>query len=279
MGNSMKHLNIFTLTWNGKELLTKLKNSLIPALSNINWTWFIKDNNSLDNTVEEVLSWGDNIKVIAYKNNLQNFSQGNNLLFNEAAPKDEDYILLLNNDIIFNDKSSIKKMIKIMEENKNVGVVGARLKFTNTNNLQHAGVVFSRKTNSPLHFRLNQLSDNNAEKNRLFQVVTGAVLLTKAEYYKKSNKNSSGNYGLDENYCWSFDDVDLCLAIYYNLEKKVVYCGSTDIYHEDSSSLKKMPSNRLFLPHNLNVLRTKWASRFCFDHEMYEKDSKFNLYL
>ena len=273
-------LNIFTLTYNGCDLLTKLKDSLIPSLNDIDYQWFIKDNASTDNTISIISSWAENkIKLIAYKNNLQNFSEGCNLLFNEASPEDEDYILLLNNDVIFKDSNSIKNMIKIMENDSNVGVVGARLLFTNTENLQHAGVVIDQKMKAPLHFRLNQKSDNNAIKNRMFQAVTGAVLLTKTKYYKNVCKNKDNSVGIDNCFNWGFDDIDLCLAVKYNMEKKIVYYGKSNIYHEDSASLKKMPTNRLFLNHNLNQFRTKWVKRCCFDRELYEKDSNFCLYL
>lgn len=271
-------LHIFTLTYNGVDLLKSLKESIVPALSNQDYIWYIKDNASTDNTFEIASSWGDKVKVIKYKDNLQNFSQGCNLLFNEASPNDKDYILLLNNDIIFNDTTSINKMINIMEKDPSIGVVGARLLYTNTNKLQHAGVVFDNRTKAPLHFRLNEDTDLDSEKNRLFQVVTGAVLLTKAEYYRNAYTNSDGNNGMDQNYFWGFDDVDLCLSIRYNLEKKVVYCGSTNIYHEDSKSLKKIPTNRLFLPHNMRHLHSKWLNRCCFDRFIYENNKDFNLY-
>lgn len=272
-------LYILTLTWNGLDKLTKLKDSLLPSLSDIDYTWIIKDNASTDNTIETVKSWEGNIKLIPYKNNLQNFSQGTNMCFNEASPQNNDYVLLLNNDIIFNNNTSISKMIYLMEKDNNIGAVGARLLFTDTNKLQHAGVVFNNNFKAPSHFRLNEESDEDAEKNRLFQVVTGAVLLTKAGYYRKANHNvKSGNDGMDEKYHWGFDDVDLCLSIYYNLEKKILYCGGTNIYHEDSSSLRKVPTNRLFLTHNLVHLKQKWEHRYCLDQDIYTSDRKFNLY-
>ena len=216
-------LHIITLTWDGIDKLTKLKDSLLPSLTGIDYTWFIKDNASSDDTAAIAASWEGNIKVIPYKNNLHNFSQGCNLCFNEASPGVNDYVLLLNNDIIFNDKTSISKMINLMEKDNDLGAVGARLLFTDTNKLQHAGVVFSNKTKAPTHFRLNDKTDEDSKKNRLFQVVTGAVLLTKADNYKNVFHNvKSGNDGMDENYQWGFDDVDLCLAIYYNMNKKIL---------------------------------------------------------
>ena len=275
----MSKIYVFTLTWNGLDKLTKLNNSLMPAVKGLDYEWLIKDNGSEDNTVDIAKTWKGNINVIAYKNNLQNFSKGMNYLFKEASPADDDYILLLNNDIVFNDTTSIQNMINLMEKDANIGVVGARLLFSDTNKLQHAGVTFHYKTKAPLHFRLGETTDKNANKNRQFQVVTGAVLLIKAGDYRKVFYNTkSGHYGMDENFHWGFDDVDLCLAVKYNMNKKVVYCGKTNIYHEDSASLKKVPTNRLFLTHNLNYLRNKWNHRYCLDHDLYVKDPNFNLY-
>lgn len=271
-------LHILTLTWNACDKLTKLKESLIPALDGIEYNWLIKDNASKDNTVEVASNWGNNVRVISYKNNTQNFSTGMNFLFNEATPHDNDHILLLNNDVIFNDKYSIKNMINVFDKDNHVGVVGAKLLYTNTDRLQHAGVVFDEKHKMPMHYRLNQTCDNVANKNRQFQVVTGAVLLTKAGFFKNAFVNKNGNGGMDENYHWAFDDVDLCLSIKYNLGKKIVYCGNTNIFHEESASLKKVPTNKLFMPHNTNYFLNKWKNRYTFDKDLYTKDTKYNLY-
>ena len=272
-------LYILTLTWNGCDKITTLKNSLIPSLDGIDYTWLIKDNASKDDTIKVASEWGDKVKVIPYKNNLQNFSAGMNFLFTEAAPKDDDLIMLLNNDVIFNDTTSIHNMINIIQKDDKIGAVGARLLYTNTDKLQHAGVVFHNEIRTPTHFRVNEKNDKNSEKNREFQVVTGAVLLTKGEYFRNAWKdNKSGTHGMDENYHWAFDDVDFCLSIKYNMEKKIVYCGKTNIFHEESATLKKNPTNKLFMLHNVNYLQKKWDKRYSLDQDIYKADPKYNLY-
>lgn len=272
-------LHLLTLTWNASDKLSKLKESLLPALSDVEYTWLIKDNASKDDTVKVASSWDGNIKVIPYKDNRQNFSEGMNFLFAEAAPKDNDLVMLLNNDVVFNDKKSIKKMMDIIQKDRSVGVVGARLLYTGTDQLQHAGVVFNNSYNMPMHFRSGEKSDSNAEKNREFQVVTGAVLLTKAEYFRNAClENKSGISGMDEKYHWAFDDVDFCLSIKYGMDKKVVYCGETNIFHEESASLKKNPTNRLFMSHNTNHLSAKWGKKWKLDLYDYSHDPKHNLY-
>jgi len=202
-----------------------------------------------------------------------------NYCFEEASPKDNDHVLLLNNDVIFNDSKSIKQMMSLIDKDNSIGAVGARLLYTNTDELQHAGVVFHPMHRMPMHFKAGKKTDAPAEKDRQFQVVTGAVLLTKAEYFKNAcTTNKSGRKGMDEKYHWAFDDVDLCLCIKYNLEKNIIYCGSTNIFHEESSSLKKVPTNKLFMPNNVNLLTSKWYGRYTCDLLNYQNDKDYNLY-
>jgi GT2 family glycosyltransferase len=262
----MSKLIIQTLSWNGYDKLEKLKNSLLPALDilHLSWQWDIKDNGSKDNTVEQVKNWNHpNINVFAYPNNNQNFSEGMNWLHEQAKPEENDFILLLNNDVICNDVNSIKNMIQLMENDESIGIVGAKLLYTNTDLIQHVGVVWN--SHGPTHFRSKEKCDSYANKNREFQAVTGAVLLTKSKYFSLNNA-----------YIWCFEDVDMCLNVKYNLNKKIIYCGNTNFFHEESASLKKNPRNKLFMNHNINLLKSKWC--VFMDLQDYERNVNHNLY-
>jgi GT2 family glycosyltransferase len=276
----MSKLIILTLSWEGRDKLETLYPTLINSLENINYEWYIKDNGSKDNTIELEKIWkNENVHIIQYPHNRDNFSQGCNLLFKEASPDPEDLILLLNNDIIFNDTTSLTNMIGILNNDENIGVVGARLIYKGTNTLQHAGVVFVPRYNTPTHFRAGQIVDENSKRNREFQAVTGAVLLTKAKYYQNVfTDNKSKINGLCENLVWAFDDIDLSLAIHVNMKKKIVYCG-TNIFHEESASLKKNPINKMFLTHNLQYFLNKWRGKYIIDSDIYNKDPNHKLYL
>jgi GT2 family glycosyltransferase len=272
-------LHILTLSWNGSDKLQKLYPSLMPALDNVDYTWWIKDNGSKDDTIDVVKSWEGNIKIIPYKDNRQNFAEGMNYLFQRVSPPDNDLIMMLNNDVIFNDTTSITNMLSIINKDTTVGVVGARLLYTGSNLLQHAGVIFDPRYKTPMHFRAGEPTDADAERNRLFQVVTGAVLITRAGCYRNvCTTNKSGISGMDEQFHWAFDDVDLCLAVNYNQKRKIIYCGGTNIFHEESATLKKNPANRLFLNHNLMRLFDKWQGTYVIDRDIYTHDSRHNLY-
>lgn len=198
--DNMSKLYILTLHWNNVVNLKRLHDSLIRSLKDIDYVWYIKDNGSVDGSEEYIKSiLSDNIKCHFTKHNRHSFSEGMNILFEKCNPNDEDLVLLLNNDLWFDDELSIKNMISIIDNDLDVGVVGARLLYPN-NNLQHAGVVFlKRYSYLPFHYRHNEKSTPKDEKNKEFQAVTAALALTRAKYYKNvCSTNKSGRPGLDE---------------------------------------------------------------------------------
>jgi GT2 family glycosyltransferase len=262
-------LHILTLNWNGKEKLKELYPSLIKSLSNIDYHWYIRDHNSNDGSQLLNDEWqNDKVSIIRYHTNKENFSQGCTWLFNEAKPSPDDYVMLLNNDVVFNDTTSISNMISLFEKDADIGVVGARLLYKDTNKLQHAGVIFVPGYKTPTHFRAHEVADDLSKQNREFQAITGAVLITKAKYFQ-----------MDSNLIWAFDDVDMCMTIKFDMHKKIVYCGNTNIFHEESASLKKNPVNKMFLKHNLQYFLTKWKDRYQIDQEAYITNPKHNLYI
>lgn len=272
-------IHIFTLTWNGLPLLSELYPSLVQSLKGLPYLWHVKDNGSKDGTVDAVKTWAKfdpSIRVYEYPDNNLNFAEGMNWLYQQSSPEPEDLILLLNNDVIFQDCTSIQSMVDAMTPD--VGVVGARLLFTGSDRLQHAGVVFESNSRMPMHFRANEPSDKDAEANRYFQAVTGAVLLTKAKYYADvCRTNKSGRLGMDEIFRWAFEDIDLCLAVAANHNKKVVYCGRTNIFHGESVSLKKNPVNKLFMTPNVNHFKTKWLNKYSIDIFNYASDKNYKV--
>lgn len=267
-------LYILTLTWQGKDKIITLKNSLLPALDGIEYTWAIKDNGSTDGTIEEIESWSNpNIKLFDYHNNLQNYSEGNNWLFLRMPYKEkEDLVLLLNNDIVFNDVSSIKNMVEIFK-NKEIGIVGAKLNYTdNPKLIQHCGVLYHpANIGTPFHFRAKQKEEARDRENRFYPAITGAVLLTRASIWRQTN-------GLDPKFQWCWDDVDFCLQV-QDLGYKVVYCGQTNILHSESATLIKNPVNKAFFDQNLRYFISKWKHRIDKTLvEKYAKDPKYLLY-
>ena len=272
-------LKILTLNWNGKEKIKILQKSLLPALQDIEFEWLIKDNGSKDGSLEEIKSWDHSkINLIAYPNNQQNYAQGMNFLFKEATPKDDDIILTLNNDVILQDTTSLKNMIKILQTDKNVGIVGAKLNYTNTTNIQHCGVLFHSRNGLPYHHRSGIIEQARDRINRYYPVVTGAVAMLPASVFNNCFENASGARGFNERFVFAFEDVDMCMRISHTLNKKVVYCGSTNIFHEESASLKKNPIHKMFLNHNCRLFLDTWHKQIDISLSRAYENAEHNVY-
>lgn len=264
-------LHIFTLHWNKKDSLGALKDSLLPALHGLEWVWHIKDNSSCDGSIEKIENWNhNNINLIKYKDNKQNYSQGMNFLFKETNPKPNDVILTLNNDIIFNDTTSLHNMINLLNK-EDIGLVGAKLNYKDSTKIQHAGVLFYPAHGLPYHYRAHEEETNYDRQNRLFPIVTGAVSLIKADILRELMFN--------ENYFWAFDDCDFSMRVKYFLNKEIVCCGQTNIFHEESSTLKKNPVNKVFFYQNANLFLNTWRNYIDISLPDKYQQTDYNLYL
>lgn len=266
-------LHALTLSYNGVEKLKKLQLNLIKNFARLNMEclWHVRDNGSKDDT-EKVLFDFDFVKLYKIDHNRDSFAKCVNYLFEMAKPADDDLILLLNNDVQFADEVSLLKMNALMNKT-GAGVVGARLLYTGTDKLQHAGVGFSNHLygQMPWHYRRGEKSDTTAEANRYFQAVTAAVCLVKASSFRRAG-------GMSEELRWAFDDIDLNFKI--GQKEKIAYCGETKIFHEESATLKKNNLNKLFMEQNVRYFKEKWWSnnkpKYKLDYELYLKDKSYN---
>jgi len=261
-------IHALTLNWNGRDKLEKLGPGLKTNFEGLDAEWYVRDNGSKDGSLDWLKAFGATTLEVGH--NRDSFAKGVNSLFELANPGEDDFILLLNNDVQFNEPEAIKKMLALQEKT-GAEVVGARLVYPAVTDfkLQHAGVIFSKRYNLlPYHFRPGEPVDSAARKNRYFQAVTAAVCLVKASAFRKIG-------GMDEGYKWAFEDIDMCLSI--GQFGKVAYCGETEIFHEESASLKKNPVNKMFVGKNVERFRKKWSGKYEIDHDMYLGNKDYNV--
>jgi GT2 family glycosyltransferase len=276
-------LHILILTWNGLHHLENLREGLFENINSIlkpsslsldDVYIYIRDNGSNDNTVKEISKW-DNIKLFDIGHNRDNYSKGNNFLFEKANPADNDFILLLNNDIIFKSHDSLREIFDLQEYTK-ADIVGAKLLYKdNQRKLQWGGTIFSKLYGMlPYHYRHGEIDDENSCQHRYFQVATGACMIINAKAFKDVK-------GFDEKLCWCFDDVDLGLRIGKLKPNNIAYCGTTNILHEESASLRKNPINKILMNPNVSYFKQKWwlnnKPRYRIDHDDYLKNPDYRI--
>ena len=121
----MNKLSVHLVTWNGAKYVPFLFESLRKQTYK-DWTLFVLDNNSDDNTVElikkELSNFSIQSKVVEDKTNL-GFAGGHNQAFKES---DAEYILLLNQDM-FLAPDCLEKVVRFLDQHPEAASVSPRL--------------------------------------------------------------------------------------------------------------------------------------------------------
>jgi len=259
---------IVTLTYNNPGLIKDLTASLKKHLPKNGWHHFIRDNSTNNETQELVKSLNDPRFSSSKFVNEGNYSSQHNDLMRDAMFDKYEHICLLNDDTIAMS-DFITPMVKLSKSNNEVGAVGATLFYPDMR-LQHCGVSF---LDDSLPFNINfqaiaklNLWPHTQAFDRQYYAVTGACLLIKVEDYKALG-------GMDEGFEWCFDDVDLCLRLGSELNKKCVTSSQAKLIHiENFSTLKNKTNLKPNFQSALKLIREKHKNNLPSDFNNYRMD-------
>jgi len=186
-----------------------------------------------------------------------NFSSINNFA---VAQLDGGYthILFCNNDIEAVENGWLERMLELGQQ-KDVGVVGAKLFYPDKQMIQHAGVIVGMNgiAGHAGQFMGKIGADGNPEKGYLGRLmatheqmaVTAACMLVRRDVFEQV-------HGYDEALAVGFGDTDLCLRI-YRAGYRVMFCPHAVLVHHESYTRGK--SSRDPHPKDSARFREKWA--------------------
>lgn len=220
------------------------KNYIIDCLNSINslnikdyiLKTIVVDNASTDNSVQLIKQGFPQIKIIQNQKNL-GFGQANNLAIKYGLKHKADFILLLNPDTKIDlDRKFLFKLIKIANQNKDIGILGPCLKYkTNKKTLYDYGGKLNIKLARAWHINKNRKLKNKTEKYLNRDFVSGACMLIKRKVFEK-------NIFFDSHYFLYLEDVDFCLQA-KRVGFKIVNVASAEIFHyggKSSNDYKKI---------------------------------------
>jgi len=252
-------LSIIIVSWNVKELLSRLLDSIFQYTEGISYEIIVIDNDSRDGTIDflktqyrEQIS-SQQLKLIENKFNA-GFAKANNQGLKIASG---EFIAFMNPDMELLENSFEKTMLAI-KQSPNVGVVTARLLYADKSlqpNLKSFPTLASQiLVLLKLHhffFWLPVLRKyflkniNYAEYNYVDQVM-GAFIFTRKEIIEKIG-------GWDEDYWLWWEDVELCRRI-KDLNYDILYIPTTEIIHYEGKSFEQTSGLRKQLRFNRGLL-------------------------
>jgi len=249
-------VSIITPTREGEDLIRKCWTALNANTSYPNWEWIVGDSDSQDGTVEFLRSLNDpRVKIIERNTTDGSFSSINNELAECATG---DYYLFLNNDTEPQPFWLYTMMSKIYHHEE-IGVVGARLKYPG-GSTQHCGVAFIPEGPANIgREALKRLPPEYVEADRFYQAVTAACLLIRKKDFEAVGK-------FDPVYHFCYEDIDLCLKVGHNLNKKILYAAKAIAIHDESATQKKLKQHGPLQKAGIVEFKKRWMAKVTKDY-------------
>jgi O-antigen biosynthesis protein len=218
-------VSIVVLNRNGADILNALLSSFVAVNSFERYEFIIVDHASKDESIAILKNWsarGVPITIVPLPYN-GSFSGSNNLAIREHAKG--DYVLLLNNDIVF-VQDVLPELVRTLQEDPRVGLAGIKLLDVVEDRgrnfyppIQHLGIRygdFGRRGILPYDEKLSPNSASEAFRSTNPAGVTGAAMLCRRVEYLAIG-------GLEEAYFYGYEDVDICLK-YRAINKQEIVC-------------------------------------------------------
>ncbi len=240
-------LSVITVTWNSKNLITKLLESILHFTKNIKYEIIVVDNNSSDGTVDTIQKTyrseinAGTIRVIANHDN-RGFSKGNNQGLKISRGQ---YVLFMNPDMELVE-NSFDKITDFFEKNEDISACTCQLNYGD-NSLQKTIKRFPTLLSQILvllklhHFLKKNKSirkylalDFDYSKQQPVEQAMGAFIFLRRSLIEKIK-------GWDEDYPIFWEDVELCKRI-SQLGEKIIYIPFTHVIHHESKSFAQVGS-------------------------------------
>lgn len=225
MSKKNKEIHLIILNWNGFQDTFECLTS-VQKMRNENIKITVVDNGSTEDDYNKLFSHFPDINLIRSDKNL-GFSGGNNLGIKYALDNNSDFILLLNNDTIV-EPDFLEPLLKIFEDEENVGIVSPQINYYNEpKKIWSEGGYISKIRGSGFAYSDKIKCDSKIEYGKK-DFVSGCCMLIKKDVFQK--------IGLfDENYFLYLEDADLCVRTTKS-GFNIFISNKSRIYHKVSKS-------------------------------------------
>ncbi|MBT5502707.1 glycosyltransferase family 2 protein [Candidatus Falkowbacteria bacterium] len=235
------HLSIITVSWNVRDLLSRLLDSIFQFTDDIEYEVIVVDNDSKDGTVESLHKYykpwikSGKLKIIDNKHNA-GFGKANNQGLKMSQGK---YVLFMNPDMELLE-NSFQKLHSFMKKTPNVGICTCRLlygdKTTQPNIKINPDLCSQILILLKLHHFLGFLpclkkylqKDFDYTQKSYVKQIMGAFVFTRQEIMAKME-------GWDEDYWIWWEDLQLCKDV-QELGHDLVYLPITEVVHYEGKS-------------------------------------------
>jgi len=224
MANSFR-IGVVTVTYNSAIVVPGFMDSVLKQ-SHSDFILYVVDNASSDETLRLVSGYSD-ARIVPIRNvDNTGVAEGNNVGIRAALRDGCTFVLLLNNDTVF-DAGLFATLLRGLDESQCAMIVPKILYFDPSNKIWSAGGAFSRWRGMSWHFGFNQIDDGRFDQPLEVEYSPTCCMLIRNNVFERVGL-------MDTKYFVYFDDTDFCLRA-YRRGIKLLYLPTAAVYHKVSS--------------------------------------------
>ena len=231
-------IGLVTITFNSADVLPEFLDSVAKQTYQ-NFFLYVIDNASSDNTIQEFeFRKKQNYQLIPNKNNL-GVAAGNNQGIKKALLEDCDFVLLINNDTVFEEKL-LQKLVDAYHQYGSSIITPKMMYYESNNVIWYAGGFFDRKKAwLNYHRGQNEVDKGQFQENDIVEYAPTCCALI--------HRSVFDDVGLmDEKYFVYFDDTDFFYRFVKNGKHEARYFNDVQFYHKIGSLTKSRTKEDLF---------------------------------
>ena len=245
-------LSVIIVSWNAKAFLLECLQSVILETAQYDTEIVVVDNASTDGSAELVREQFPSVKLVSNETNL-GFAKANNIGIRQCTGT---YICLINSDVIVK-KDCINQVVRFMDINTKIGVLGPRI-LDADGNIQRSCMGFPSLWNTFCRaFALDSLFPKSKlfggylmrywqyDKIKSVDVINGCFWMVRREALEEVGL-------LDERFFIYGEDVDWCKR-FWDARWKVVYFPDAQAIHFGGASSSKSPIRFYIEMHRANL--------------------------
>jgi len=220
-------IHLIVLNWNDKELSGKCLSS-IEKVSYPNYKVLIVDNNSEDGSVDFFKENFSQYDILALESNLK-YAGGNNAAVEYLKPKEEDFLVFINNDTIVSSDFLDHLIEPFLNDANCIITVPKILLARDSNEIWYAGGIVNMWNGKIDHIGIRNFDGPRYSFMMETDYATGCCLCINSADFKKLDYFDT----MFNMYC---EDVDLSIRA-KRMNRKIVYSPKSIILHSVSQSL------------------------------------------
>lgn len=232
----MEKIGLVTITYNSADVIRGFLDSVLKQ-SFKNFEIFLIDNDSQDDTEKVVFQYEDDrINFIKNSENV-GVAKANNQGIKRALQANCSQVLIINNDIEFEDKL-LEKMLSIQKQKKCSLVAPKMMYFDNPDHIWYAGSFFlKRKGYLPIHIGIQQKDEGQYDGVYPVEYAPTCCLLVRKKVFEDVGM-------MDEKYFVYFDDTDFLYRVFKDGRHKLYFFSDVKFYHKVGSLTKSVENKQ-----------------------------------